>query len=206
MSTDTTASASAGGEGESGFGRQEVLRAEATLPRPQRSSSIRISGALGIETDRFDHEVEFAVTVDPARYAGGHSKLDALGISEDKEPVNALRVAVPQPENRMRRLFRRRGRNIWRCTIVAPGAYRGKRQFRNCFKVPTASPPMGSATRLHGRRYCSRFIPALTRLISGRPYHSGKKATETVSFRPKTHQTSGVFASALGKSYPLLLV
>ena len=61
---------------------------------------------LGVETDRFDHEIEFVGTVDFARDAISHIGLHALSFAEVIEPVNPLRVAVLQQEHRMRRIFR----------------------------------------------------------------------------------------------------
>lgn len=58
--------------------------------------------------DRFDHEVEFVGAVDFARYAVGHVGPDELGFSKVVEPVNTLRVEVPQQEHRTRRVLRPR--------------------------------------------------------------------------------------------------
>ena len=63
---------------------------------------------LGVEADRFDHEVEFVGAVDLARYAVGHSGPDELGFGEVREPVNTLRVAVLKQEHCIRRIFRPR--------------------------------------------------------------------------------------------------
>ena len=56
----------------------------------------------GVRTDRFDHEVVFAGTFDLARYAVGHAGPDEQGFSKVAEPVNALRVDIPQQEHRAR--------------------------------------------------------------------------------------------------------
>ena len=61
---------------------------------------------LGVRADRFDHEVKSVGAVDLARYAIGHIGLDELGFCEVIEPVDALRVAVPQQEHRILRVFR----------------------------------------------------------------------------------------------------
>ena len=61
---------------------------------------------FGVRPDRFDHEVEFIGAVDLARYAVGHVGPDELGFGEVMEPVNALRVEVPQQEHRARRVLR----------------------------------------------------------------------------------------------------
>ena len=61
---------------------------------------------FGVRPDRFDHEVEFAGAVDLARYAVGHIGHDELGFAEVMEPVNALRVEVPQQEDRTLLVFR----------------------------------------------------------------------------------------------------
>ena len=53
---------------------------------------------IGVETDRFDHEVEFVGTVDFARDAISHVGLHALSFAEVIESVNALRVAILQQE------------------------------------------------------------------------------------------------------------
>ena len=59
----------------------------------------------GVRPDRIDHEVEFVGTVDLAIYAVGHIGPDKLGFSEVIEPVNALRVEVPQQKHRARRVY-----------------------------------------------------------------------------------------------------
>ena len=56
---------------------------------------------FGVRPDRFDHEVEFAGAVDLARYAISHMGPDELGFAEVIEPVNALRVEVPQQKHRI---------------------------------------------------------------------------------------------------------
>jgi len=61
---------------------------------------------LGVEADRFDHEVEFVGAVDFARDAISHIGLETLGFAEVIEPVKALRVAILQQEHCMRRIFR----------------------------------------------------------------------------------------------------
>ena len=64
----------------------------------------------GVRPDRFDHEVVFFGTGDPARYGVGHSGPDEQGFSKVPEPVNALRVEVPHREHLARWDFRRRER------------------------------------------------------------------------------------------------
>ena len=66
------------------------------------------SSVLGVEADRFDHEVKAVGAVDLARYAVGHSGPDELGFGEVIEPVGALRVTVLEQEHRVRRIFRPR--------------------------------------------------------------------------------------------------
>ncbi len=61
---------------------------------------------LGVEADRFDHEIEFVSTVDLARDAISHVGLHALSFAEVIEPVNPLRVAILQQEHSIRRMFR----------------------------------------------------------------------------------------------------
>jgi len=63
---------------------------------------------FGVRPDRFDHEVEFVGAIDLARYAVGHIGPDELGFGEVMEPVNTLRVEVPQQEHRARRVLRPR--------------------------------------------------------------------------------------------------
>ncbi len=72
----------------------------------RRSGHSRAPRAFGVQPDRFDHEVEFVGAVDLARYAVGHIGPDELGFGEVIEPVNALRVEVPQQEHRARRILR----------------------------------------------------------------------------------------------------
>ena len=67
-----------------------------------------MSRMLGVKADRFDHEIEFVGAVDLARYAVGHSGPDELSFGEVIEPVNALRVAIPQQEHGARTIFRPR--------------------------------------------------------------------------------------------------
>ena len=62
----------------------------------------------GVRPDRFNHEVEFVGTVDLARYAVGHMGPDEQGFRKVMEPVNALRVEVPQQKHRARRVLRPR--------------------------------------------------------------------------------------------------
>ena len=64
----------------------------------------------GVHPDRFDHEVMFVGAADVARYGVGHAGPDEQGFSKVAEPVNALRVEVPQQEHRARRELRRRER------------------------------------------------------------------------------------------------
>jgi len=61
---------------------------------------------LGVQADRFDHKVEFIGAVDFTRDAISHIGLHTLGFAEVIEPVNALRVAIPQQEHCVRRMFR----------------------------------------------------------------------------------------------------
>jgi hypothetical protein len=63
---------------------------------------------FGVRPDRFNHEVEFASAVDLARYAVGHIGHDELGFAEVIEPVNALRVEIPEQKHRTRRVLRPR--------------------------------------------------------------------------------------------------
>ena len=63
---------------------------------------------LGVQPDRFDHEVEFVGAVDLACYAVGHFGPEEQGFGEVIEPINALRVEVLQQEHRTRTVFRPR--------------------------------------------------------------------------------------------------
>ena len=74
--------------------RTAEFRTEATLPRRQQEQEQWNIGVLGVQPDRFDHEVEFVGAVDLARYAVSHVGLDEQGFGEVIEPVNALRVEV----------------------------------------------------------------------------------------------------------------
>ena len=61
-----------------------------------------------VRPDRFDHEVEFVGAIDLARYVVGHIGPYEQGFSKVEEPVNALRVEIPQQEHRARWELRRR--------------------------------------------------------------------------------------------------
>ena len=78
--------------------------------RPSRAvSRNRSSGSqrvLGVESDRFEHEVELIGAIDLARYPVGHSGPEEQGFGEVIEPVDALRVEVPQQEHRTLPVFR----------------------------------------------------------------------------------------------------
>ncbi len=63
---------------------------------------------LGVEAERFDHEIELVGAVDFARDAISHVGLHTLSFAEVIEPVNPLRVAILQQEHCMRRIFRPR--------------------------------------------------------------------------------------------------
>ena len=71
-----------------------------------RNRSIGRPRVLGVRPDRFEHEVELIGAVDLARYRVGHSGPEEQGFSEVIEPVNALRVEVPQQEHRTLPVFR----------------------------------------------------------------------------------------------------
>ena len=51
------------------------------------------------------------------------------------------------------------------------------RRFRNCCRVPTASPPMGPLYRLHRRGKCGRFKPRVTRPQAGASETGGRMST-----------------------------
>jgi len=53
---------------------------------------------FGVWPDRFDHEVEFVGAIDLACHRVGHSGPEGQGFGEVVEPVNALRVEVPQQD------------------------------------------------------------------------------------------------------------
>jgi hypothetical protein len=63
---------------------------------------------LGVEADRFDHEVQFVGAIDLARYAVGHSGPNELGFAEVIESVNTLRVAILEQEHCAGTIFRPR--------------------------------------------------------------------------------------------------
>jgi len=71
-----------------------------------RNKSLRRPRVLGVESDRFNHEVEFVGAVDLACYRVGRSGPEEQGFGEVIEPVNALRVEVPQQEHRTLLVFR----------------------------------------------------------------------------------------------------
>ena len=63
-------------------------------------------GMLGVRADRTDHESQFIGVIDYASSVEGHTGPD---VSFDKVmPINAQRVAVPQPGHLVRRAFRQR--------------------------------------------------------------------------------------------------
>ena len=66
---------------------------------------------LGVEPDRFDHEVEFVGAVDLACYRVGHSGPEEQGFGEVIEPVNALRVRSRNKNTAHFRYSVREGRN-----------------------------------------------------------------------------------------------
>jgi len=61
---------------------------------------------LGVEPDRFEHEVELIDAIDFAGYRVGHSGPEEQGFGEVMESVNALRVEVPQQKHRTLPVFR----------------------------------------------------------------------------------------------------
>jgi hypothetical protein len=72
----------------------------------RRNMSIGNPWVFGVEPNRFEHEVEFVGAVDLACYRVGHSGPEEQGFGEVIEPVNALRVEVPQQEHRTLPVFR----------------------------------------------------------------------------------------------------
>jgi hypothetical protein len=63
------------------------------------------SSVLGVEADRFDHEVKPVSAVDLVYYTVGYSGPDELVFGEVIEPVDAPRVAIVEQEHRVRRIF-----------------------------------------------------------------------------------------------------
>ena len=61
---------------------------------------------LGIWLEGFDHEIELIGAVDFARDAVGLAGLQMEGFSEVVEPIDALRVAVKNIEDRARAVLR----------------------------------------------------------------------------------------------------
>ena len=110
MRAHTTAPASA----DDANGRVRVSERRKRLEQRQpsravhRSSNSGTSGVLGVEADRFDHEVEFVGPVNPGRHPVGQAGPYELVFGKDRGPVNALRVAVLRQRNRIRRIFRPR--------------------------------------------------------------------------------------------------
>jgi hypothetical protein len=101
---------------------------------------------LGVRADRIDHEGQFVSVIDYASSVEGHTGPD---VSFDKVmPINAQRVAVPQPRHLVRRAFRQREQE-WLAQPVDLTATAGlaPRKFRICCRVGTASPPMSSTTK-----------------------------------------------------------
>ena len=98
---------------------------------------------LGVRADRIDHEGQFVGVIDYASSVEGHTGPD---VSFDKVmPINAQRVAVPQPGHLVRRAYRQREQewlaqpvDLTATAGLAPG------EFRICCRVGTASPPMSS--------------------------------------------------------------
>src|ERR1019366_10514774 len=81
--------------------KPRVVSRYPTLPRPQQEQEHGSQGVLGVEPDRFDHEVELVGAVDLACYRVGHSGPEEQGFGEVIEPVNALRVEGPQTQHRI---------------------------------------------------------------------------------------------------------
>jgi len=81
-------------------GYRVSCRVELSRSRSSRAVSRRrrigTSSVLGVQADRFDHEVEFVGAVDFARDAISHIGLHTLGFAKVIESVNPLRVAILQ--------------------------------------------------------------------------------------------------------------
>jgi hypothetical protein len=100
----------------------------------------------GVRPDRFDHEVEFVGAVDFARYAVGHIGPDEQSFAEVMEPVNALRVEVPQQKHRARRVLRPREQEQMIGAEVEHG--RNKKRRAGMALRPLAAPLRGSPVGL----------------------------------------------------------
>jgi hypothetical protein len=94
---------------------------------------------FGVRPDRFDHEIEFVGAVDLARYAVGRIGPDEQGFGEVMEPVNALRVEVPQQEHRARRVLRPREQEQMIGAEVEHGEKQKRRDSQETLR------PIGSA-------------------------------------------------------------
>jgi hypothetical protein len=104
----------------------------------------------GVRPNRFDHEVEFTGTVDFARHAVGHVGPDEQGFAEVMEPINALRVEVPQQEHRARRVLRPREQEQVIGAEVEHGENQKRRDSQETLR-PLAAPLRGSPGGLFRR-------------------------------------------------------
>src|SRR5580698_11028346 len=114
------------------------------VSRNWNSGGPRVSG---VRPDRFDHEIEFVGAVDLARYAVGHIGPDEQGFGEVMEPVNALRVEVPQQKHRTRRVLRPREQEQMIGAEVKHGRNKKRKDSQETLR-PLAAPLRGSPGRL----------------------------------------------------------
>ena len=84
MTTHTTAPASTGdANGQCEFRKNGKRLGQRQPSRAaHRSRNSEISGVLGVEADRFDHELEFVGPVNPARHPVGHAGPDELVLAK----------------------------------------------------------------------------------------------------------------------------
>jgi hypothetical protein len=72
------------------------------LPRRQQEQERWNAGELGVEPDRFDHQVKFIGAVDFARHSVGLARHEVVGFAEVMQPIKTLRDAVEQQQHRTR--------------------------------------------------------------------------------------------------------
>ena len=125
-------------------------------------------GMLSVRADLIDHEGQFVGGIDDASSVEGHTGPD---LSFDKVmPINAQRVAVPQPGHLVRRAFRQREQE-WLAHPVDLTATAGlaPRKFRICCRVGTASPPMSSTTKPGEMRSCYYRTDSISTTVGSPP-------------------------------------
>jgi hypothetical protein len=89
----------AGSPGEVGFGNDAWSADCETSGAVSRNRSSGNPAVFRVQADRFDHEIEFVVAIDLARYAVGHAGPDELGFGEVVESINSPCIAVLHEEH-----------------------------------------------------------------------------------------------------------